>query len=505
MKIINIFLRHIIGLALISCSSNPDQHGEANGEQNREAPSVAITQWTDQMEIFMEYEQPLKSKTTKFIIHLTTLSDFQPVREGKVTLVFVHESGNYKQIEENELLREGIFTPSYLFEESGNYNFSISYSGKKAEETFAIGTLTVYENINDMPEEESAEEGISFLKEQQWKIDFATEEAENSPVKASIIAVGEVIPRQQSYADIVAPVGGILSVDANQHMVGPGQRVQKGQTLALLSPPLEVANSWAQISLNYEQAKSEFERATRLHEKNAISDRKYEEARRTYQLQKAGYASYLNSDQTPKFDTDNQYFQLFAPITGMINDVYVLPGQMVTSGQKLFNIIDPSQVWLQVNVFESEYQSFDEIHGLSLYLPGKDEAHHLQARDLKLISRGARVDATRRTIPLLIEINNQRQNLMIGQVFKAQIYTSAETEMLTIPSNAVYDDNTQKVVFVHLEGETFVKREVKTGPKQYDRIAITSGLAPYERVVTKGGYLVKLASSSDVIGHPHTH
>ena len=118
----------------------------------------------------------------------------------------------------------------------------------------------------------------------------------------------------------------------------------------------------------------------------------------------------------------------------------MLPGQMVTSGQKLFNIIDPSQVWLQVNVFESEYKSFDEIHGLSLYLPGQDEAHHLQARDLKLISRGARVDATRRTIPLLIEINNQRQDLMIGQVFKAQIYTSPETEMPGIVSISVSGD-----------------------------------------------------------------
>ena len=70
---------------------------------------------------------------------------------------------------------------------------------------------------------------------------------------------------------------------------------------------------------------------------------------------------------------------------------------------------------------------------------------------------------------------------------------------------AVFEDNAQSVVFVHVEGETFEKREVKIGPKFRDWISIIEGLNERERVVTRGGYLVKLASTSEVIGHPHTH
>ncbi len=63
----------------------------------------------------------------------------------------------------------------------------------------------------------------------------------------------------------------------------------------------------------------------------------------------------------------------------------------------------------------------------------------------------------------------------------------------------------QKVVFVHTSGESFEKREVETGLVHNDFISVVKGLKAGERVVSLGGYLVKLASTSEVIGHPHTH
>jgi multidrug efflux pump subunit AcrA (membrane-fusion protein) len=76
---------------------------------------------------------------------------------------------------------------------------------------------------------------------------------------------------------------------------------------------------------------------------------------------------------------------------------------------------------------------------------------------------------------------------------------------LSIPESALYDDDAQQIVFVHVEGESFEKRTVETGSRYKGQVSVLSGLNEGERVVTQGGYLVKLASTSEEIGHGHAH
>jgi len=168
-------------LGLIGCNSQ-----EKTGDDH-EIHAIAVTQWTEKMEIFMEYEPAIVGQEIKFITHLTTMSDFQPVREGKVILNFKPANGTTITIEKNELLREGIFTPTSTFESPGEFDFSLQYQGTKTNESFAIGSFTVYPSIDAIPEheEEPPGEEITFLKEQQWKIDFATEEALPQMVKSA--------------------------------------------------------------------------------------------------------------------------------------------------------------------------------------------------------------------------------------------------------------------------------------------------------------------------------
>ena len=248
----------ISGLGLLGCHS----HEHEQSVTDQEVPAMAVTQWTDNMEIFMEYETAVVGQEIKFIVHLTTLADFQAVREGKVILNFNQSNGSAITIEKDELLREGIFTPTFTFVTPGDYDFNLLYQGTKATASFAIGMFKVYPSLEDIPasEEEKVGEEITFLKEQQWKIDFATEEARVRVIKSAVQAIGEVRPRPASYAEIVSPVEGIISITAANQLVKPGQKVKKGQTLAIIVPPLAAQNSWAEIYLNYEQSKTEYER-----------------------------------------------------------------------------------------------------------------------------------------------------------------------------------------------------------------------------------------------------
>ncbi|MBN4081052.1 efflux RND transporter periplasmic adaptor subunit [Caldithrix abyssi] len=488
----------IWGLMLVGCSSQDHNHDIQNIKVD-ELPSVSITQWTDKMELFMEYPVLVKSTAGKFIIHLTVLENFEPVREGAVTLMFRHTSGQNFEVQRDNLLREGIFNPIVELPLIGKYEFTVEYNGPRVNESFRIPDFVIYDSVNNIPPvSKDNEGGITFLKEQQWKIDFETEPVQTRSIRKSIQAVGKVLPRQSLYAEITSPVDGILRVDGNQAMVIPGSFIRYGQVLATLSPSLGAVNSWTDRKLDYEYAKNEYERAQRLKEKKAISNREYEGIKHNFLLQKAGYEGY---DQS----SNSELFQLRAPINGMVTEITVLPGQKVTAGQKLMTIVDPSVVWLRADVFEKDYYQMDTPNGVSLTVPGLESAIKVEGENLHLLSLGITLDSDSRTIPVLLEIANPDHLLKIGQTVQVDLYTTGETPVLAVPNNAIFEDEANEIVFVHSQGESFEKRIVKTGNRDNGWVAILSGLQKGDRVVTKGGYLVKLASTSATVGHPHSH
>ena len=496
MKHLSIFFGIISIIIFIGCSTN-DQYSYT--ENNDEHPSVAITHWTAKMEIFMEYPVLVKNTTGKFIIHLTFMDDFQPIRDGAVTLVFRHSSGKKFEFYKNKLLREGIFTPILELPIIGKYEFTILYNESRMSELFEIPDFVVYESILDIPTiSRDDESGISFLKEQQWKIEFETATTQLKTIRKSIQAVGEVLPRQSQYAEITSPVEGILRIEDNVSMVIPGCRIRKGEVLATLAPLLGAMNSWTDLKLDYEYAKAEYNRAQRLKKKNAISNREFEELKHNYLVQNAGYEDYTQA-------AHSDLFQIKAPMDGIVTNLIVLPGQKVTAGEKLMTVIDPSIVWLQTNVFEKDYYEMDTPNGVSITVPGLSSSLDLNGKEFSLLSMGVTLDPKSRTIPVLLEIANIDGYLKIGQTVQVTLYTTSETLSPAVKVNAIYEDETNEIVFVHKEGESFEKRIVKTGNRDNGWVAILHGLDKGERVVTKGGYIVKLASTSAAVGHPHAH
>ena len=203
---------------------------EIEPTQDADPPSTAVTQWTDSMELFMEHPVLAADVPGRFIIHLTILDGFQPVRDGTVTMKFQGPDGAPQEFVATELLREGIFTPTVRLPRSGTYKFELSYAGHGATSTFNIPDFIVYKTAGDIPkepEEESRNE-VAFLKEQQWKIPFATTPAVVREVKKAAWAIGEVLPSPAAYIEIVAPVDGAIQAANPGDLALPGSHVARG-------------------------------------------------------------------------------------------------------------------------------------------------------------------------------------------------------------------------------------------------------------------------------------
>lgn len=476
-----------------------EESDDAHAHGSDEGASVAVTQWTEQMELFMEYPVLVANQQGRFIIHLTILDGFQPVREGKVRLIFVTSDGHSHSFEETELLREGIFAPTIDLHDVGEYKFTLLYEGPLVRDSFHIEDFVVYADAHDIPYSEEVESGdeIGFLKEQQWKIPFATAEAEVREVKRAVWAIGEVLPSPNSYVEIVSPVDGVVHVGESGHIALPGSEVKRGAALATITPPVQ-GSGWASSHLAYEQAKRDYDRVQRLREKEAISEREYEQVRDDYLALKAGFESFSGGG-------DPDALVLSAPLSGKIIEWQVSPGQRVSAGDKLMAIVDPATVWLRVNVYENDFVGLGQPVGAFVKSDLATGGWTIGEKDLRVLTTGGAFDPVTRTIPVLLEISNQNERLRIHESTPVELYAADGNNATTVPAGALYEDDGMAVVYIQTGGESFEKRVVTVGPHYNGWVSILRGLAAGERVVVTGGYQVKLASSSAEIGHGHAH
>jgi multidrug efflux pump subunit AcrA (membrane-fusion protein) len=124
----------------------------------------------------------------------------------------------------------------------------------------------------------------------------------------------------------------------------------------------------------------------------------------------------------------------------------------------------------------------------------------------KLVTVGRVVDPQSRTVPVIFEVTNAAEKLRVGQFAKVGIATGKAQPGLAVPDSAVLDDGGKPVVYVQVEGESFERRPLTIGVRSLGWAGVREGLAPGERVVTKGAYEIKLTAASGVIPqHGHVH
>jgi multidrug efflux pump subunit AcrA (membrane-fusion protein) len=116
------------------------------------------------------------------------------------------------------------------------------------------------------------------------------------------------------------------------------------------------------------------------------------------------------------------------------------------------------------------------------------------------------VNETTRTVPLLYEVANRDGRFRVGQNLTLQVETDRTIDAIAVPESALVEEDGQLIAFVQLSGETFEKRDVRTGIRDSGWVEVLAGLEADERVVTFGAYAIRLSSVSGVIpAHGHAH
>jgi cobalt-zinc-cadmium efflux system membrane fusion protein len=477
--------------------------GGGDGDETAAEPAGgAVTLWTDSTELFMEHPALIVGAPDKFAVHLTDLTDFAPLRSGRIVLRFEPRDGGAPVIVMQDVPRApGIYGPSPEFQRPGIYDLTILVESPQVRDTLHVRGLQVYAAAAAAPRDEGGSSGgIAFLKEQQWKTPgFASAFATSGSVTASVPASGQIIPVAGRMARITAPISGLVEPSGLTESPAPGQRVARGQALVILTPALgEGGSAFAQARAELREAQDEYDRAKRLYEVEAVPQRRVQEAEIRLTAAREALAGFAGSDGA----REDGKVVIRAPIGGVIASRTLTPGSRVEAGDELFTVVDPSVVWLQVDVPASQATLVGRTRGATFRAPGSEVVSETR----RIVSIGSVIDSVSRTVPLIYEVGNNDGALKIGMNVQVAVGTGQAAQGVVIPTSAVLDEDGRPIAYVQTDGERFEKRELTVGGADRDRTLVFTGIAEGERVVTGAAYQIRLASLSTAVpaeGHAH--
>ena len=512
-------MRTIVTLLFVACMAAACSR--QTEQVKPEVPTLDVTSWTDKTELFMEYPPLVAGQTVRFAVHLTRLSDFKALDAGRPRLELAPTSGGSPtMIAGSDPSRPGVFRVQGAMPAAGRYRWALMVDAPGFSDRLDLGTVTVFGDASTAvadaqthPATDAA--AISYLKEQQWASEFATERVGEADFRTSVRVPAMIEPLSGGEAVVTAPAHGRFTAEA---LLPVGTRVTAGQALGRLEPRLAEGNEdrativadVAEAQASLDGAHAELARAERLLAERAVPARRVEDAQRNLRVAearaRAAEARLAQRDETLRTGggaAAGNAFILRAPIAGRITEVFAALGASYDEDAPLFRIVRTDRVELQAHVPVADVPSVREVVKLELEVPGRTDPIPLE---LEHMHDAGVVDSKTRALPIQFDVPNPAGRLLVGQTGTAVLYTRGIQRLASLPTEAVLMEAGRAYVFVQSSGERFARRFIEIGARDRGRVGARSGVTPGERVVTRGAYEVQLASAAKGLpaeGHVH--
>ncbi|TXD51707.1 efflux RND transporter periplasmic adaptor subunit [Polaribacter sp. IC066] len=488
----------VSAMLLMSCGNQKEGNTAA---EVASIPVKSLTLWTGKTELFVEFPALIVGENSRFAAHFTVLDNHKPVREGEVTVSLIKGDNGIRNTSESPS-SPGIFSPSLQPKEAGNFKLIFEIKTPTFSDTLIVHDIIVYASKEDAINAlgaASEDAGISFLKEQAWKIDFQTAPVVSGKIYDVINTSGVWMPSPGSVKSLAAKSNGVVDFKVNN--LTEGTAVKQGQLLMSLNSQglasnnlsTEIANSRS----NFEQAKSEYERKKKLYNSKIIPKAEFEKVENNFSIAKSNYQSLTSG-------VSGGSKQIRAPFDGFIKSITVSNGDYVAQGVALVSIGTHQSKVLKTQLAPNYGLTMENVQGI--YFQTKDgEWQNVSDAEGEILSIGKDVERENPLISVFAQVNAE-VDMLEGSLTPVQIAMGDATQNTMIPVNALLEDYGSYSVIVQLSGEGFERRPVKIGKRNGENVEILQGLEIGEVVVTKGAYQVKMASmSGSTPAHGHEH
>ena len=499
----NYLFTALLAVTFLSGCQQRGQETEHAHTASGDLPALSYTLYSQHSELFVEFKPLVVGTPSRFATHVTVLGDrFRALSEGTITVsLLVNDRGIRQTATEPSV--PGIYRLQLQPVVAGRGQLVFDIKTDTYTDRIVIDSVQVYPDqetaLAALPEEPEAND-ISFLKEQAWKIDFANEVVVAQPFGEVIATSGQIQPAPGDEVVVAATLDGIVRLTGKNLVAG--QPVRAGQSLVSLTTRQLVSNNLdvelARARTELERTRKAYERARQLIDKQLITASELENARAEYDN-----ASRLLASLSGNYSEGGK--AIAAPISGYIKNVLVEAGSYVAQGQPLLTIVRNRSLMIKADVPQRSYSLLPRIQTATFGVPYTDRVYSLAELGGRIVSYGRTSAEETAFVPVFMEVGN-RGELIPGALVSVWLQTSSGPNALVVPESALLEEQGTYFVYVQSAGESFQKREVAVGARNGQQVEILSGVRAGERVVTKGGIQIKLASMSGALpAHGHEH
>jgi len=354
----------------------------------------------------------------------------------------------------------------------------LSACGKQDNTSSANAAKTVNENAVKMTDAQIQSAGIQVGK------------LEKKDISTILKVNGTVDVPPQSLVSVSMPLGGYLK---STHLL-PGMYVKKGEVIATMEDQqyIQLQQDYLVTKSNLEYAASEYNRQKELYETKSSSEKVFQQARMEYDNQKIALRAlaekmeliHLNPDKLTESNISNTV-QIYAPISGFVSAVKMNIGRYVTGTDVLFELINPSDIHLNLRVFEKDIEKLSigqSVMAYTLHQPDKK-----YPCEIMLISQALSDD---RTAEVHCHFEKYDKILLPGMYLNAEIAVKNHNAWV-VPEDAVVIFEGKSFLFIAVSKNEYKMTLIETGVMEAGSIEIKNAEALSDvEIVTAGAYTI---------------
>ena len=287
----------------------------------------------------------------------------------------------------------------------------------------------------------------------------------------------------ESEADVYSKLVGLC----DRVLAEEGDEVKAGELLAKLEDG-EIGLLYDQAKARLEKARTDHERAQQLYAEGLSSQQAYLDTSIQLRLAQA------DSELARKRLEDTS---ITAPISGVITVRNLKVGDLVTTTQSLFKIVDLDPVRIEAFVPEKDFFKIRQGQAVLLTadaFPGKTFQSSLERLNPV-------IDSTSGMAKVTITVRNADRVLRPGMFVRVQIITDVHPKALLLPKEAILLRGDQGFVYVVRE-DVAQEVSIATGFQDADRTEVLKGLTPEDRVVVVGQLGLQNGTRVRVVDEP---
>lgn len=365
----------------------------------------------------------------------------------------------------------------------------------------AIITLT---SCNSKKKEEEKldtviENFVTLTNEQLKNITIETGILEKRSISTTLKVNGQIDVPPQNMVSISMPLGGYLK----STKLLPGLHFEKGEIIAVMEDQqyIQLQQDYLITKSKLNFAEKEFVRQKELNQSQASSDKVFQLAEAEYKTLRITLSSLGEKLKLIHIDPNklseksiSKSVNIYAPINGFVSKVNVNIGKYVNPSDVLFELINPTDIHLNLRVYEKDVTKLNI--GQKIIAFTNNDNNKKYECEIILISKDL---SEQHTAQVHCHFEKYDKNLLPGMYMNAEIEIKNKSSF-TLPEDAVVNFEGKNYVFIAKNTFTFLLFEVKTGNSKNGFIEIlNNNNLEKKKIITKNAYtlLMKLKNKAE--------